>query len=910
MIGILTGLQLSAAPVSLSLSGRVTDAASGEPLAGVAVMLGDDYLWAITDVDGRFLIDGIQRGTYTVKSSFLGYVAYSGTISITREGQELSFSITENSLALAEVVVTAQRSSGANTSHTVGRDALNHMQMSSLSDMSALLPGGKTLNPDLTSATAFSIRDGGVSAGNAAFGTAVEVDGVRLGNNAAFGAMGGVDTRSISVDNVESVEVITGVPSVEYGDLGSGMVRVHTRKGRTPLNVNFSVNPRTYQTSVSKGMGLGKDAGVLNFSAEWAKASKKIDSPYTAYTRRGMSLNYSNTFAKKLRFELGVSGNLGGMDSKDDPDAFSGAWSKGNDNTLRANTSLQWQVNRPGITSVKMDAYVNYADNKLHSHDYHSVASMLPSIHALTEGYYLADRLPLTYFSDLVNDSKELDASASLKYSWNYNKGSLKSKFKAGLQWKTSGNVGQGEYYLDAALAENGYRPRPYTDYPFMHNFSAYAEEFVAFPLGKTSVELTAGLRAEDIYIKGSNYKDTRTLSPRFNLKWKLSDALSLRGGWGVTQKLPSFFILYPKQEYRDIEVFSFSHAAGGAASYFYYTQPYSMEFNPYLKWQTSGNSEIGIDFRSRGWSVSVVGFYNQTKDPYRVINTYTPFTYSVLSLPQDFVIPANPQIKVDSQTGDVFLRADDESWWTPMNVLVQDRSFVRSTRQENGSPVRRMGLELTIDTPQIEPLRTSLRFDGSFNYTSTEDRSLVAYYNDQWTHSSLSNRSYEYVGIYANGGNNTQNVCGKITSNASANITGITHIPEARLIVTCRLELSLFQRSLNIAAGESEQVLYPSYVMGLDGSVAEFTEQMAAMPEYSRLIIKPGNSYLFMQDGYGAYASANLSITKEIGDHVSLSFFANNFTNSRKTVISMATGVGAIFTPAFYYGLSCRIKL
>ena len=55
---------------------------------------------------------------------------------------------------------------------------------------------------------------------------------------------------------------------------------------------------------------------------------------------------------------------------------------------------------------------------------------------------------------------------------------------------------------------------------------------------------------------------------------------------------------------------------------------------------------------------------------------------------------------------------------------------------------------------------------------------------------------------------------------------------------------------------------------------------------------------------------SANLSVTKEIGDRVSVSFFANNFTFSRPYVLSMATGVGAIFTPAFYYGLTCRIKI
>ena len=78
------------------------------------------------------------------------------------------------------------------------------------------------------------MRDGGSTAGNAAFGTAVEVDGVRIGNNGSFGNMNGVDTRNITVADIESVEVITGVPSAEYGDLNSGMVKIHTRKGKTP----------------------------------------------------------------------------------------------------------------------------------------------------------------------------------------------------------------------------------------------------------------------------------------------------------------------------------------------------------------------------------------------------------------------------------------------------------------------------------------------------------------------------------------------------------------------------------------------------------------------------------------------------------------------------------------------------
>ena len=63
------------------------------------------------------------------------------------------------------------------TSRVIDKAALDHLQMVNVSDVSSLLPGGKTVNPNLMKDNVFSIRDGGVSQGNASFGTAVEVDG-------------------------------------------------------------------------------------------------------------------------------------------------------------------------------------------------------------------------------------------------------------------------------------------------------------------------------------------------------------------------------------------------------------------------------------------------------------------------------------------------------------------------------------------------------------------------------------------------------------------------------------------------------------------------------------------------------------------------------------------------------------
>ena len=927
----LFSLVAGAASRGYEVYGSVTEAGSEAPVPGAAVRIGEDYLWAITDVDGTFEFKNVQPGEWVIEVSCLGYQTVTKVITVGGNVQDVDIVLQESSLALDEVLVTAKRTDDLNTSHSLGRDALNHMQISNTTDIAALLPGGKTVNPDLTSENSFSLRDGGSSTGNSAFGTAVEVDGVRLGNNASFGAMGGTDTRNIAVENIESIEIITGVPSAEYGDLNAGMVKINTRKGRTPTSLTFSVNPRTYQTSVSKGIDLQQNNGILNLSAEWARSVKQLVSPYESYNRTGITANYSNTFADVLRFEAGLAGNIGGMNTKDDPDAFTGEYQKDRDNALRGNMSLTWMLNKPWITNLRLDASANFNDNLSRYHKYESFASNQPAVHAQTPGYYLAVMLPKTFFSDQIVDSKELDLSASLKYNWTKRWDSLKSSFKAGVQWKATGNVGQGEYYEDPSLAANGYRPRPYTDYPFMHNLSVYAEEHLTLPIAQTKLDITAGLRMENVFIKNSLYNNKTTFSPRFNLKWQLGDGVSIRGGWGVTEKLPSYYILYPKQEYRDILTYGFSH--GDQASYVYYTQPYTVTYNPELRWQRNNNSELGVDLSLGGMDISLVGFYNVTKGPYNMLNEYEPYSYNILQRPEGFEMPDNPQIKVDEQTGMVYVRGSQEDYWTPMDVKVTDRTFAKSMMQNNGADMKRAGLELVLEFPEIKPLRTTLRLDAAYTYTKYLNEQLSAHYQNGWSHTSLPDRSYQYVGIYANGGSNASVANGKITQNLDANLTAITHIPQARLIITCRLEATLLRRSQNLSEyngetyaftvsqndntptggniydGNSYTAVYPVSYMDLDGNEHPFTADQATDPAFANLILKSGNVYTFAQDGYGMYMSANLSITKEIGDNVSLSFFANNFTNSRPYVKSIATGAGAIFTPAFYYGLTCRLK-
>ena len=177
-----------------TISGRVTEPKTNSPLPGASILIKGTYLWAVSNQKGEFTIQGVQEGKYNLEVSFLGYVPATIPVNVHSNIKNLHIELKENTLALDDVVVTAQAPKNElNTTLTIGNNALEHLQVSNVSDISALLPGGKTKVPDLTTNNIFSLRDGGSTVGNAAFGTAVEVDGVRIGNNGSFGNMNGAD---------------------------------------------------------------------------------------------------------------------------------------------------------------------------------------------------------------------------------------------------------------------------------------------------------------------------------------------------------------------------------------------------------------------------------------------------------------------------------------------------------------------------------------------------------------------------------------------------------------------------------------------------------------------------------------------------------------------------------------------
>ncbi|MBR1869759.1 MAG: TonB-dependent receptor, partial [Bacteroidales bacterium] len=753
-------------------AGTVLDASSGKPVEFATVVLEGTEQWAVADDKGRFEIKSVPLGRNKATVSCLGYVSWSREIQISKDITNFSVSLAADNLSLDGAMVTAKEdANSATTSRTIDKTALEHVQLMNVADISSLLPGGATGNPNLTSEQQFNLRAGSGEAGNASFGTAVEVDGVRLSNNASYAeastsnTVKGVSTNSIASSNVESVEVITGVPSVEYGDMSSGVVKVNLKKGKTPWMVTASTSPSTKQTSVSKGFGLGVSRkghakGVINSSLEYTESVSKVMSPYESYRREQLSLSYMNFFnsgiftSHPLRFNFGITGNAGGMDSRADPDAVQGTWAKERDNALRANFSLNWLLSKPWITNLEINGSVAYSDKTSLERSYNSSAINKTALHGRQNGYFMevpydgtgdipaVKFIPAGYwYNTMGDDDRPLTTKLSVKANLSHHFAMANNKLKAGADWSTDRNFGIGQYSDEMETAPT-FREYRYCDNPVMHNVGLYLEDNLLFPVGSGRVNLIAGIRSDNTIINGSEYGTTSSLSPRFNFKYtilpkqgrqhKKVRELAVRASWGEAVKLPSFSILFPMPTYRDVRVFASTTNSSNESFNAYWIQPRTIEYNPDLKWQRNRTCEAGLETNLFGNRISLTAFWNRTLDAYRISSEYdrTSYTYTAAAGLDGIAIPADDRVyTIDRNTGIVTV-SDKTGSLSPQDV---DRETWRELapryfpdNEEN--PIDRIGLEWVIDFARIKPIQTDIRLDGTwYSYRSLKSN-LLAY--------------------------------------------------------------------------------------------------------------------------------------------------------------------------------------
>ena len=959
---------------TITVTGRILESSSKSPIEFATVWVEATGSGAISDKDGHFRLEHIPASNTKLTISCLGYATQTYLIRSSKDKNPTIY-LKEATLALDEVTVTARRKADdATTAYTIDRTVLDHLQSISVADAISMLPGERTSTTyKLTESQSIAIRGGNSSElGNSSFGTAVEVDGVRLSGNATQG-MSGTDLRNIGSNHIESIEVITGVPSVEYGDITNGMVKVKTFKGKTPFLFEASARPHTQVYSLSKGFDLGAHRGMLNTSYERARSVSDLASPYTSYVRNALTLKYSNTFLtarhKQVDFDVNLSGNIGGLNSESDPDAFNNTYQKSRDNALRGSISATYLANSAWLSNLSAGLSFSYADKLSEVRTRQSMASTYPSIHSMEEGYFVGEKyednpyaditlLPVGYwYQTAFTDSKPLTYNAYLKARWAHRFGRISNNLLLGGELKGDGNSGEGVYY-ENRLTTSDWREYRYSELPFTHNLALYAENEikVQFPASRLSVKF--GLRSDMTFIKESAYGTVSSLSPRLNTSYTFAEqkdgwlqGITLRAGWGKAVKLPSFDILYPRTTYRDRLAFAATTTTDGTAYYAYYTHPSSLQYNKDLKWQYNIMREVGIDARFKGVKASVSFYYNTMNHPYASSGktVYTPMEYKFTdqSALESCPIPADDRVyQIDRTTG--IVTVSDKTGTYPSQQLDYTvmNDWETASISFNTSSSSRMGVEWVLDFDKIKALNTSIRLDGKYYRYKGIDEEL---YQSSSSLRSADGQPYQYVGYYVGG---TGNYNGMITKQLNTNLTITTHIPKIRMIFSLRVEGTFINSRQNLSEysggtrsyilddrdsnlpsasggniyeGDHYVATYPLYYVSRDDihNLKPFMEtylwaaqnDTQLYNELSKLVMKSNSGYTFKEWKYSPYFSANLNVTKEIGKHMTVSFYANNFFDTMRKIKSYHTGTdvslfGSGYVPTFNYGITLKLKL
>ncbi len=974
---LVLGFSLEAKAKDYVLSGKVVDAGDGQPVEYASILISESGLWAITDNKGTFTIKNVKAGKTTLTVQCLGYRKHTWPMTINRDVLDLTLRIQQESLKLEGVTITAKRiQDEATTSYTIGRTTLDNQQILNISDLSTLLPGGKTVNSSLMSDDRLSLRSATQEKGNASFGTAVEVDGMRLDNNAVTDETMAASTRTVSASNIESVEVVTGIPSVEYGDLSNGVVKVNTRKGKSPFIIEGKLNQHTRQIALNKGFDLGGKLGILNTSLEHARSFSDAASPYTAYQRNILSLNYSNTFFQNsapLTLSVCVIGNIGGYNSEADPDEELDDYKKVRDNVLRGNFQLQWLLGKSWLTNISLSGTFSLTDRKSESYTSTASASTQPYIHTREEGYFIADLSPTGYWYVLgYNDSKPTSWSVKLKANNNIRFSvagkQWLSRLLAGVEYAGSKNRGRGTYYDDIRYTPT-WREYRYDQLPAMNNLALYAEEKLSIPTTRLSTfELTAGLRDDITVIGGSDYGTVSSLSPRVNsryvfwrrLRKRWVNELVLHAGWGKSVKLPSFQVLYPSPSYADRLAFASTSTADNTSYYAYHTLPSQAMYNPDLQWQYTHQTDIGVEMDIKGTRINISAFHHKTFRSYMSTDIYTPMSYLYTppsALNGVGISVENRRFSIDRQTGIVTVSDVTGAVADRQLTGIERRTYAVNDQYVNTTPISRYGLEWIVDFAPIKALLTQIRLDGNYYYYKGIDDVLYADIPLGVNSNMTGNQLYQYVGYYRGSNVTSTNYSanaaianGSLSRQLNLNLTLTTHIPRIRLIVSARIESSLYNYRRQLSEftdgtrgiilenssdyfgkpydGSTENkyiALYPEYYSTWDNpdQLIPFAEKFlwakdndqALYNDLAKLVVRSNYPYVMNPNRLSSYYSANLSVTKEIGDHVSVSFYANNFFNTMKKVHSSQTDLetslfSSGYVPSYYYGLSLRLKI
>ncbi|UCH10741.1 MAG: SusC/RagA family TonB-linked outer membrane protein [Fidelibacterota bacterium] len=268
-----------------TISGRVTDAVTEQPLPGANVTIEGTRLGTATDVNGNYrinLLAGIAAlgDELTLKADFIGYMSQTATIVVQVEPITRNFELDVDVLELESVVVTGlgtqtKERLGVTISKVKAEEIVAADDVNLVSALAGKAPNVEIVKTSGEPGTNSYIRIRGGASIDRTTQPLFIVDGVPVDNSfndLDFGGFGGAYAGSnveysnragdINNEDIASIEILKGsAAAAVFGSrASSGVVMITTKSGR-PGKVQISFKSQYGVSEISKSYPLQRQWG-------------------------------------------------------------------------------------------------------------------------------------------------------------------------------------------------------------------------------------------------------------------------------------------------------------------------------------------------------------------------------------------------------------------------------------------------------------------------------------------------------------------------------------------------------------------------------------------------------------------------------------------------------------------------
>ncbi|MCM1519755.1 MAG: TonB-dependent receptor plug domain-containing protein [Lachnoclostridium sp.] len=906
MYAVATWISLCHADITFNIS----DADTGECLEFAAITLkttsGEYFAGGVTDASGRFTAS-LKPGKWDMTISLVGYTPLQRIITVTDPTAVLEVSISPDE-PLGEVVVTARESRNSTSASLIDTTAMKHLQPSSFTDLIELLPGGTSKDPSMGEVNAIALRQASNITptddyATVSLGTSFVIDGVPVNTGSQMVttpdadrtgriAVGkGVDMRSISTDDIEKVEIVRGIPSVEYGELTSGLVNIKRKSGVSRLEARFKADTQSQLFYLGKGFGI-TDRWILNTGIDYLDSKIDPRNNRESFKRVTASIRSDarwNNTVMMLTWNSALSYSGTFERDHNDPDLTVNNtidFYNNDIHSLRWNNTLNFRpVVQRFFRDLSITTGLSYADEHLSQQKHVAASRLMPLPVSISPGSNYVGYLPMLYLADYDVYGKPFTAFAKAAASFRATSSYLTSLLKAGIEWNMSKNYGDGAVYdLTRPLtAGNNTRPRSYSDIPAMQQLSAYVEEQLTFHAGMHTLNLTAGLRETQLLNLDKRYilQAKPYLDPRFNANWVFTPAfirgealrVELAGGFGWHTKMPVAAYLYPDKVYTDLEQLNYYHSnpdyrTMNVMTFIDDVTNYDLRAARNFKWEVRGDLEY------RGNRLSVTFFRENMTDGFRHSSSVFRYNYR----------------RYDASSFDPTIadRAPvvEELPFTPVTYQA-----TRST-VTNGSRTLKDGIEYTLQSRRIPSLKTRVTINGAY-FRTVNNNSQDLWYRPNVV---VNNHELQYVGLY-------DDEDGSIYRSFNTNVMFDTDIPRLALNVSLSIQNMWFT---------SRQTLWrdgvPTHYLDPDGVIHEYTEADKTDPYLSQLL-RRYNESSFDELKVPVSTSFNLKATKSFWkDRIGIALYVNRLLTIEPDYERYGVTIRRYSSP--YFGMELNLKI